>query len=223
MAKILLVEDDKALAEAIGEFLKTQGYSVEMTHTGASGRDLLRTYTYDIIILDWTLPEMSGLDVCKDFRSRGGHTPILFLTGRTTIVEKEAALDSGSDDYLTKPFQVQELAARIRALLRRPPIYHHKTLKVRDIELDPSAHTVKKDGKEIKLYPREFSLLEFFLRNPNQIFSAEKLVENVWGSESDVTIETLRVSLARIRQALSEEKDRPLIKNIYGVGYKLEA
>lgn len=223
MAKILLVEDDKALAEAISEFLKTQGYGVEMTHSGATGRDLLRTYTYDVVILDWTLPDLSGIDILKDFRSRGGHTPILFLTGRTTILEKEAALDSGSDDYLTKPFQVQELSARIRALLRRPPIFQHKAIKVRDIELDPAAHTVTKAGQEVKLYPREFALLEFFMRNPNQIFSAEKLVENVWGSESDVTVETLRVSLARIRQALSEEKDKPIIKNIYGVGYKLEA
>lgn len=222
MAKILVVEDDKDLCNLVSEYFAVAGYTVDKAFTGSDGRNFLKTYQYDVVILDWSLPEVSGIALCREYRANGGNCPVIFLTGKTEIADKETGLDAGSDDYVTKPFSIQELAARVRALLRRSPVYHHNVLKVKDIELDPNEHKVTKNGKEIKLFPREFALLEFFMRHPNQVFSADILIDRVWQSDTEATAKTVRVSLMRLRQGLEEDKDNSLIKNVYGVGYKLE-
>jgi OmpR-family two-component system manganese-sensing response regulator len=223
MAKILVVEDDKDLTAMVSDLLVFDKHIVEVAHTGLDGRDCLKMSKYDLIILDWDLPEVSGLELLKEFRANGGTTPVIFLTGKTTIVDKETGLDAGSDDYLTKPFHMKELSARVRSLLRRPPVYHDRVLRVRDIELDPNQHTVSKNGAEIKLFPKEFALLEFLMKHPNQIFSAESLLDHVWRSDSSASVDTVRQSLTRLRQGLDDSKTEPLIRTIYGVGYRLES
>jgi len=222
MPKILIVEDDRDLCNLVSEYFAVAGYTVDKAFTGADGRNYLKTYQYDVIILDWSLPEITGIALCKEFRAQGGNCPVVFLTGKTDIAAKETGLDAGSDDYVTKPFSIQELAARVRALLRRSPVYPHNVLKVKDIELDPNEHKVTKNGQEVKLFPREFALLEFFMRHPNQVFSADTLIDRVWQSDTEATAKTVRVSLMRLRQGLDEDKENSLIKNVYGVGYKLE-
>jgi DNA-binding response OmpR family regulator len=222
VAKILVVEDDRDLTVMVCDLLSFEKHTVEVAHTGDDGRENMRMSNYDLIILDWDLPGVTGIELLREFRSRGGTTPVLFLTGKGKISEKEMGLDTGADDYLTKPFHMKELAVRVRALLRRPATFVSEVLRVRDIELYPSDHKVTRNNQEIKLYPKEFALLEFFMRHPNQIFSADALLNHVWRSDSAASIDTVRQSLTRIRQSVGETKDNPLIKTIYGVGYRLE-
>lgn len=222
MPKILVVEDDQDLTVMIRDLLVHEKHTVEVVHNGEDAREHLKMSKYDLLILDWALPDATGVEILKDFRAAGGLTPALFLTGRSSIADKEAGLDSGADDYLTKPFHMRELSARVRALLRRPARFVNKTLKVRDLELFPLDHRVLKDGKEIKLHPKEFALLEFLMRHPGQIFSGEALLSHVWRSDSTASIDTVRQSLARLRQGIEGDKQNPIIRTIYGVGYKLD-
>ena len=221
MAKILVVEDNPDISAVVEDSLSLEHHTVEVAQNGVTGRDLLAVSNYDLIILDWVLPDMTGIDICANYRAAGGDTPILFLTGKSTIVEKEVAFNAGSDDYLTKPFHVRELLARVRALLRRPKVMQEEVLKVRDITLNPKLHTVTKGGVALKMFPKDFALLEFFMRHPNQIYSAEKLLDSVWASDASASPDTVRQCLMRLRRQLSD-KDDPLIKNIHGVGYKLD-
>ncbi|HNB23768.1 MAG TPA: response regulator transcription factor [Candidatus Melainabacteria bacterium] len=220
MAKILLVEDDSDLVFTVSEFLKSEQHSVEYFTDGREGLDRLLCCTYDLIILDWSLPGLSGMNILQEFRARGGKTPILFLTARSTINDKESGLDAGADDYLTKPFDLRELSARLRALLRRPQVVTANTLKVKDLVLDPATRKVSKRGVEIHLLPIDFALLEFFMRHPDQIFSNNALLERVWHSESDATGEALRSALKRIRYKI-DDSECAIIENIPRVGYRM--
>ena len=166
MVKILVVEDDLALATTIRDTLSNEQYKVETSHSGEEADGLLSSFDYDLVILDWELPEMSGVSICQRFRARGGTTPILMLTGKSTADDKESGLDSGADDYLTKPFEVRELNARIRALLRRPTQFQGQKLRWGNLELDTNTHRVVLNGKDIALQPLEFTVLEFFMRHP---------------------------------------------------------
>lgn len=220
MAKILLVEDDADLGFSVSEFLKGEQHAVELFSDGREGLDRLLCCAYDLIILDWSLPGLSGMNILKEFRSRGGKTPILFLTARSTITDKESGLDAGADDYLTKPFDLRELSARLRALLRRPQTVTANTLQVKDLILEPATRKVSMKGVEIHLLPRDFALLEFFMRHPDQIFSNNALLERVWHSESDATGEALRSALKRIRYKI-DDKQCTIIENIPRIGYRM--
>lgn len=220
MAKVLLIEDDADLTFTISEFLKAEQHSLEAVTDGREGLDRLLCCTYDLIILDWMLPNLSGLNILKEFRSRGGKTPILFLTGKGSIPDKEAGLDAGADDYLTKPFDLRELSARLRALLRRPQTVTANTLQISDLILEPATRRVTNKGLEIHLLPRDFALLEFFMRHPDQIFSNDALLERVWHSESDATGEALRSALKRIRYKIND-KHCTIIENIPRIGYRM--
>ncbi|HEY9787548.1 MAG TPA: response regulator transcription factor [Candidatus Obscuribacterales bacterium] len=225
MAKILVVEDDVNLIFTLSEFLGSENHVVEVVKDGEEAVSRLSYFQYDLVVLDWNLPStsVSGLDVLRQYRARGGKIPVLLLTGRSTISEKEVGLDSGADDYLTKPFHLKELAARIRALLRRPAdTLPSNTLKVQNIELDPVSKKVTVNGARIHLLPRDYSLLEFFMRHPDQVFSNEALLERVWHSESEATAEALRSSLKRIRSKIMDV-DCKLIENIPKVGYRLKS
>lgn len=222
MAKILVVEDDLDLAERVKAWLEAERHMAEVAMDGSSANELLDTYAYDVIILDWDLPAVSGIEVCKRFRARGGNTPIIMLTGHDKVTDKEVGLDSGADDYLTKPFHVKELSARIRALMRRPSAVTGPTLKIADIELDPQAHKATRAGAALDLLPKEFALLEFFMRHPNQLFSPEALLDRVWHSDSESTIETVYTYIKRLRQKIDTDKKNSLIKTVYGLGYRLE-
>jgi two-component system, OmpR family, response regulator MprA len=222
MAKVLLADDDEVLCSSIRDWLVFEKHIVEVAGDGESALALLSTYTYDIIILDWEMPKLSGLEVCRRFRARGGCTPILFLTGRDAVIDKEAGLDSGADDYITKPFHVRELSARVRALLRRPAGTPRTVLKAGDLEMDPSTRKVLKRGKEIDLPRQEFALLEFFMRNVNRVLSQELIMERVWSTEFPCSPETFRTCLKKLRGKVDDEGSPSIIKNLHGVGYILE-
>jgi DNA-binding response OmpR family regulator len=221
MAKILLVEDDRDLAGMVIDWLKFEHHLVEAVHDGEDAVNMLKSYQFDVIILDWQLPKLEGVDVLRNYRTGGGQTPVLMLTGKGAIAEKEVGLDAGADDYLTKPFHMKELSARLRALLRRPGNVTGNVLSARDICLEPATFRVTKGGADIQLLPKEFALLEFLMRHPNQVFSADALLDRVWKSESNVSPETVRTCLKRLRRKIDTEEQDSLIQTLHGVGYKL--
>jgi OmpR-family two-component system manganese-sensing response regulator len=222
MAKILVVEDDADVAATIKTFLLFEKHTIEMIANGTEAHEHLKAYPYDLIILDWHLPGMSGVDVCKEYRNRRGSTPILMLTGKNKIDEKEIGLNSGADDYLTKPFDLRELGARVRAILRRPQqmVSGNNVFSAGHISLDSGKHQATSNGAVVDLGPREFQLLEFLLRHPNQVCTHEALLNHVWSSQSEATEEALRTAMKRLRKKI--DPDNLVIKNLHGVGYILE-
>ncbi len=224
MAKILVVEDDVDLAAMVVDWLKFEHYSVELVYSGTEGLDRLQSSEYDAIILDWELPGLTGIEICQQFRAEGGITPVVMLTGKDLVSDKLTGLDAGADDYLTKPFNMKELSARLRAVLRRPAGLLDNVLKVGQLELEPTKYLVRKAGVELQLLPKEFSLLEFFMRHPNQVFSADALIQRVWMSDSEATGDAIRTCLKRLRKKLDDNDDaNPIIQTVHGVGYRLRA
>lgn len=223
MAKILVVEDDLGLSRMVRDWLTFEHHLVETADNGRDGLDKLSFYEYDVVVLDWELPEMTGVEIIREFRSRGGTTPVLMLTGKGSVSDKELSFDAGADDYLTKPFHMKELSMRLRALLRRSSGFTGDALTFRDLMLEPSKHRVTRDGKDVQLLPKEFSLLEFFMRHPNQVFSAEALLSRVWASETDTTVDAVSTCIKRLRKKVDVEGRTSVIKTVHGVGYKLES
>jgi DNA-binding response OmpR family regulator len=223
MAKILVVEDDLTVCTIIEDWLTHQHHTVEISHNGLEADHYLKTYQYDVIVLDWGLPDLSGVEICKRYKSSGGRAPVLMLTGKHDIEDKEEGFNAGADDYLTKPFDIKELSARIRALLRRPTNVYDNILSIRNVSLDPNNHIVTKDGEAIKLTPKEFAVLEFFMRNPNKVFKADALLDHVWNSEAGSGPETVRTCIKRLRRQIDTQGQSSIIENVHGVGYKLAA
>ncbi|MCA9802889.1 MAG: response regulator transcription factor [Cyanobacteria bacterium HKST-UBA02] len=223
MAKILVVEDDRLLLDLVDEWLTDQHHLVETADNGRQAFELLCTFEYDIVLLDWDLPELSGIEILKAFRERGGATPVLMLTKKGSIDEKEAGFDSGTDDYLTKPFDLKELSARVGALLRRPAALVPPVIRLGNLELDPVRHRVSKDGEEVSLLPREFALLEFLMKHPGQVFSPAALIERVWESDAEVTDEAVSVTVRRLRKKIDAEGKASAIGTVYGVGYRFDS
>lgn len=226
MAKILVIEDDVNLAQTVCAALEFDHHSVELCYRGNDALDKLRVSDYDLVILDLTLPEVGGLDICKTLRHQKKTVPIIMLTGQRTVEQKEAGLDSGADDYLTKPFDLRELSARVRAALRRSSTLVSNILQAKDVVLDPFKHVVTKGGVDVKLRPTEFSMLEFLMRHPNRVFSADQLIEGVWDSESEATVEAIRSCVKRLRRELDDPDCEPgnsIIETVHGVGYKLRS
>jgi DNA-binding response OmpR family regulator len=221
MAKILLIEDDKDLSNMIAQWLRDDSHVVEVAADGLEGLDLLKFYSYDLAVVDWELPNLSGPEICKTFRARGGKTPILMLTGKSTIDDKAEGFQSGADDYLTKPFEPRELTMRLKAMLRRPEMVAEALLKAQDLELDTTSHVVRKADKPVHLMPKEFALLEFLMRHPNQPFSADAILNRLWPSSSEVSTELVKVYIARLRRKVDTEKQPTLITTVHGLGYKL--
>lgn len=221
MAKILMIDDDVALCGVVKDWLESQGHTIETVFTGRDGEDFLTTYKYDMVILDWTLPDLAGVDICGKFRRSGLQTPILMLTGKTDIDDKEKGLDAGADDYLTKPFDLKELSARVRAILRRPEAVTGNLIVRGELKLDTSTRKFMVRDKELKLYPRDFALLEFFMRHPNQVFPAETLVNRVWSADTEAGTDTVRTAIKRLRQQLESVGHKESLSTVYGVGYQL--
>jgi DNA-binding response OmpR family regulator len=221
MAKIFLLEDEKPLADIVMDWLTSQNHMVDWVNLVNEAKVRLKIYPYDLVILDVNLPDGNGMDVCRDFRSNGGTTPILMLTGRNKIQEKAAGLDAGADDYLTKPFHMDELAARVRALLRRPAVFVGNVLKFEGLELNTGTHRVSKDGVEIQLLPKEFALLEFLMRHSGQVFSADALIERLWPTDSDASPDAIRIYITRLRNKIDTKGAPSLISTMRGVGYRL--
>lgn len=222
MAKILIVEDDLTLADYVKKWLESENHVVDHLDDGQEAISHLKIYEYDVVVLDVGLPGMSGIEVIRTYRQAGGKTPVIFLTGKDSIDDKMTGLDSGGDDYLTKPFNVKELSARIRALLRRTPDVNKDSLTYHDISMDTSTRTVKRGTRDVKLSAKEFALLEFLMRHPEQVFSAQALIDRVWTSYSDVSPESVRTYVTRLRSKI-DDKDKPtIIQSLYGAGYKLK-
>jgi len=222
MAKILLLEDEPDFSVLVTALLASEHHTVESLAKGEEAVELLKTSEFDCLILDWNLPGISGLDVCKTFRERGGKTPILMLTARAHVDEKSAGLDAGADDYLTKPFELKELSARVRALLRRPTQFSGRNLKVGQLEMDVNNYRVTRGEEVIQLLPKEFALLEFFMRHTNQVFSPETLIDRVWLAGEEASPETIRTYIKRLRKKLDLEGRPSLLSTVHGVGYKFE-
>lgn len=222
MAKVLLVDDDEDLVLNIEQRLIADNFMVEVAYDGKEALERLDLYTYDVIILDWNLPHLDGIDVCRTFRSRGGTTPILMFTGKSEIDSKEAGLDSGADDYLTKPFDPRELTARLRALLRRPAQIVVKTVTIRNLTLNIQSHSLYRDGVAVPLSPREFALLEFFFKHPNQMFSTDALIQRVWHADANVGPDTVRTHVKNLRNKLDTEGQPSLLVTAHRIGYKLD-
>lgn len=221
--RILVIEDEHRIANMIKKGLEQERFAVDAVFTGNDGYDLAASVDYDLIILDLMLPGISGLEICKKLRAKSVHTPVLMLTARGQIRDKVDGLNSGADDYVTKPFSFEELLARVRALTRRPKISIHSILKVSDLTLDQSDFSVKRGNKIINISSREYSLLEYLLRNKNKILTKDQIISHVWNYDADILPNTVEVYIRNLRSKidLPFKDKKPLIQTVRGFGYKL--
>ena len=221
--RILLVEDEKHLAEAIAQILKKQNYTVDMVHDGDSGYDYGISDIYDLIILDIMLPKMNGLEVLKAWRKEGLATPVLLLTAKSEISDRVKGLDTGADDYLPKPFATEELMARIRALSRRKgEVITNDELVCGDIQLSAQTLMLKKADREIKLTLKECELLEFLILRKGMIASKELIIEKLWGYDSEAEDNNVEVYISFLRKKLSFLQSEVSITTTRGVGYAMD-
>jgi DNA-binding response OmpR family regulator len=222
MARILLVEDEVDLLETVRDWLAEDGHTVDSTGSGEQALELLTRQDYDILILDWMLPGKSGLEVCTSYRGRGGNAAILMLTAKRSLNNKESAFDSGADDYLTKPFKLRELSARLKALLRRMRPSTLERHQVGNLTLDRRTFQVLKGGQPLHLLPKEFNILELLMLEPGKVYSVEDIITHTWGQDSEVVGETVRSHIRSIRKKIDEPDGHSLITNVHGIGYRFE-
>jgi heavy metal response regulator len=216
---VLVVEDEKKVASFIQRGLEAEHYTVDLAYDGEDGLTQLFDGDYDLLILDVMLPKRDGLSMLREVRKRGVQTPVLLLTARDTLADKVAGLDLGADDYLTKPFAFEELLARVRALLRRGAPTQPLTLTLADLSLDPMTHQVTRAGKKIDLTAKEFSLLEFFLRNPGRVLSRALIAQHVWGVDFDTFTNVIDVYVKYLRKKIDSDFEPKLIHTVRGAGY----
>lgn len=219
--RILVVDDEKKIALGIKKALESQKYAVDVCHDGIEALNMSEAIEYDLIILDRMLPGMDGVSIIKNLRSQNIYTPILLLTALGTVKDKTDGLDAGADDYLPKPFALDELLARVRAILRRPKVKAEIILTVSDLSLNLNTHSVKRSNKDIILTNKEFSLLEFLMRNKNQPISKEQIITHVWNWDSDILPNNIEVYISYLRDKVDKPFSKKLIKTVRGVGYKI--
>jgi len=220
--RILLVEDEVKLAHAIKRALELQKYAVDVVHNGKEGLDFAIGESFSLIILDVMLPEIDGIEICKRIRAAGIHTPVMMLTAKGQIIDKVTGLDVGADDYMVKPFSFEELFARIRALVRRPAQTNEPILQIKNLTLDPRTFVVKRADKEIELSAKEFSLLEYLLRNKNTVLTKDQIIAHLWDYDSDVLPSTIEVHIKHLRDKIDQIGDTSLIHTIRGRGYTIK-
>ncbi|WP_223476477.1 phosphate regulon transcriptional regulator PhoB [Oricola indica] len=224
--KVMVVEDEEALSVLLKYNLESEGYRVDAELRGDEAEIALRESVPDLLILDWMLPGLSGIELCRRLRARPEtqRLPIIMLTARGEESERIRGLSTGADDYVVKPFSTPELMARVKAMLRRArPEIVASVLKVGELELDRETHRVYRNGREIKLGPTEFRLLEFFLQAPGRVFSRAQLLDGVWGEDIYVDDRTVDVHIGRLRKSINIGKMRDPIRTVRGAGYSLEA
>lgn len=220
--RVLVIEDDDAVRAAVRRALLLGGYDVIPAETGEEGLLRAQTDVPDAIVLDLGLPDLDGIQVCRRLRQSGNRTPILMLTARAAIEDRVDGLEAGADDYLVKPYDVRELQARLKALLRRHVDgVDGRVLKFAELELDPDAHAARVDGREVELTRTEFQLLELFMLNPRRVLTSELIYDRVWGYDFGPSGNALRVYIGYLRRKLEAEGGRRLIQTVHGVGYVL--
>ncbi|HZR82694.1 MAG TPA: response regulator transcription factor [Candidatus Binatia bacterium] len=218
--RLLLIEDDGALAGALSKGLAGSGFAVDSARTGADAQSLAARNTYDLVILDLGLPDVDGLDLLARLRAREPHVPVLVLTARGTTTDRVTGLDAGADDYVAKPFAFAELEARLRALLRRPPVSAPTVLRYADVELDRSAFAARRGERAIALTPKEFAILELFLRHPERLVTRTMILERCWDEGYEGLSNLVDVHVSRLRRKL-DDAGRPLLHTLRGAGFVL--
>lgn len=221
--RLLLVEDEENLACALKDVLTAAGHVTDVVYRGDDGWDLAQTVAYDLLILDWMLPGLSGIELCRNLRRSGKSTPVLMLTAKDLSLDKVQGLDAGADDYMIKPFDTAELLARVRALLRRPTSFQDQVIEADGVRLDLQTMTAYREGKAIALNRKEFQLLEYFLTHPGQALTRDQIIERLWeiGEEPESNVVAAQVRL--LRQKIDQGFSKPLIHTVYGVGYRYGA
>ncbi|OGG20086.1 DNA-binding response regulator [Candidatus Gottesmanbacteria bacterium RIFCSPHIGHO2_02_FULL_40_13] len=221
--KILVVEDEHKIANSLKKGLEQESYAVDVAFDGQEGYDFAISEEYDLIILDLLLPKMDGVEICLKLRKQQVHTPVLMLTAKGQISDKVNGLDAGADDYLTKPFAFKELLARLRALIRRPKNNTGTTLKIEDLTLNTSNYEVRRGSKLVKLSSKEYALLEYLMRHPEQVLTKKQIIDHIWNYDADVLPNTVEVFIGYLRNKM--EKPFPdkstLIQTVRGFGYKI--
>lgn len=219
--RILVIEDDRKAARLLAEGLQEERFVVDVAHSGEAGDEMASVNDYDVIVLDWVLPDRDGIIVCRDLRERGISTPILMLTARDSLEDRVTGLNTGADDYLTKPFGFSELLARIHALLRRSDSTRPVVLRVADLTLDPLSHRVMRGGVAISLTPKEYVILEVLMRHPGEVVSRAALAERVWDVEPETLSNLLDVHVSHLRRKIDAERRPPLLHTVRGGGYMI--
>ncbi|MEW5705877.1 MAG: response regulator transcription factor [Actinomycetota bacterium] len=221
--RVLVVEDEHKIANSIKRGLEQEAFAVDVAYDGKSGFALALAEDYDAIVLDLMLPEMDGLEICKQLRASKVHTPVLILTAKGQLYDKVNGLNAGADDYLVKPFAFAELLARLRALMRRPKESLGSILTIEDLSLNTLTYEVTRAGKRIELSKKEFALLEYMLRHKNRILTKDQIINHVWDYDADILPNTVEVYIGYLRNKIDKPfKDRtPLIHTVRGFGYKI--
>ena len=222
-ATILVAEDDRQVREALERILKFEGYGVVTVNDGAAALEAIDTHTPDVIVLDVMMPLVDGLDVCRRLRARGDRTPVLMLTARDEVRDRVAGLDAGADDYLPKPFALDELLARLRALLRRTEVTGDGPLRFEDLELDVAGRLARRGERVIQLTRTEFQILEMLLRNAGTVLDRMSMYTEIWGYDGETSSKALDVHTRYVRRKLEEGGEARLIHTVHGVGYVLRA
>jgi DNA-binding response OmpR family regulator len=219
--RVLLVEDDSRIAHFVAKGLREHSYAVDVAKTGEVALYQAAINTYDLVVLDVMIPEPNGLQVCKELRAAGQRVPILMLTARDGVEDRIEGLDSGADDYLTKPFEFRELLARLRALLRRPPRLQPTSLKVADLVVDTGGQTVSRGGRAIPMTAKEYALVEFLARNAGRVVGRAEIAEHVWDEDFDPFSNLIEVYVNRLRRKIDVKGAKPLLHTRRGAGYVL--
>jgi DNA-binding response OmpR family regulator len=221
--RLLLVEDDEGIIRFLEKGLREAKYAVDVAQDGEDALYKASLNEYDIIILDIMIPGRDGLEVCRELRHLGSKVPVIMLTARDNVRDRVLGLDVGADDYLTKPFQVSELLARLRALMRRGPALKSTVIQIADLRIDTSAQTVNRAGRSLVLTAREYALIEYLARNAGRVVSRSELTEHVWDERSDSYSNVIDVHINHLRQKIDCESDQPLIHTRRGAGYMFSA
>jgi two-component system, OmpR family, manganese sensing response regulator len=223
--KILLVDDEPALTEPLSRLLTREGYAVDVATDGRTGSDLASGGNYHLLILDWMLPHLTGLQICQQLRDRGDLTPVLFLTAKDTLNDRVIGLDAGADDYLVKPFELRELLARVRALLRRvqtvDPTPTQSKLQVDDVELDPDNQLASVRGRSIELSEKETQLLGYLMQHSGQVLTHSQIQAHLWGQDHTPSSNVLAALVRLLRRKIEVEGSPELIQTVYGKGYRI--
>ncbi|HEX9989528.1 MAG TPA: response regulator transcription factor [Chloroflexia bacterium] len=220
--RLLLIEDEEDLARPLMKTLRKQGYAVDVAYDGEQGYELAQVNDYDLLVLDIGLPGLDGLEICRRLRATKPHLLILMLTARSTLADRVTGLDTGADDYLSKPFHLEELSARVRALLRRDLRAHPAVLRCGGLTLDPTARKACIDGNHLDLTPKEFNILEYLMRRQGEVVSHDDLLEHVWDDATNTFTNVVRVHMGSLRRKLGDDAGQPrYIETVIGRGYRM--